>query len=207
MRRSGRHAADDGSFGRSAGSAALRGGLLLAIAVILGVVLLNAADDNDAFTPVTAGTTKSTQKSTATTREPATTTTTQPVRPAAQVKVLTANGTTTKGLAGQFKDRLKAAGYNTLAATDTSKKPVATSTVYYVAGYEAEAKAVAQLLDIAATAPMPQPAPVASTQSANLVVVVGNDKAPASSTTTTAKRSTAATTPTTVRRRTTTTTG
>ena len=41
----GRHAADDGSFGRSAGGAMLRGALLLAIAVILGVVLLNTFDD------------------------------------------------------------------------------------------------------------------------------------------------------------------
>src|SRR5437588_11601373 len=35
-----RHAATDGSFGRSAGGAALRGAGLLAIAVILGIILL-----------------------------------------------------------------------------------------------------------------------------------------------------------------------
>ena len=35
-----RHAATDGSFGRSAGGAAARGAGLLAVAVILGVVLL-----------------------------------------------------------------------------------------------------------------------------------------------------------------------
>ena len=44
-----RHAADDGSFGRSAGGAMLRGALLLAIAVILGVVLLNTFDDGVTF--------------------------------------------------------------------------------------------------------------------------------------------------------------
>src|SRR5688572_18585602 len=40
--RPGRYAAADGSFGRSAGSALGRGVLLLAVALVIGIVLLNA---------------------------------------------------------------------------------------------------------------------------------------------------------------------
>jgi hypothetical protein len=213
MARSGRHAANDGSFGRSAGSAALRGGALLAIAVILGIVLLNAADDNDAFSPVTAGQNgngdRNGASATVTTAAPkttASTTTTVPLRPAAQVKVLAANGTTVKGLAGQVRDRLKAAGYNALAPTDATKKPVAKSVVYFTAGYEGEARQIAQQLSVATVAAMPQPLPVLNLQTANVLVVVGTDNAGAA-TTTTARRGTAATTSTTARRSTTTTTG
>jgi hypothetical protein len=196
MARSGRHAAADGSFRRSVRGAALRGAVLLAIAVILGIVLLQSADDNDAFSPVRTGPAgEDGETATATTtRPPRTTTTTQALRPAAEVKVLAVNGTSVRGLAGQFKDRLRAAGYNALAPTDALKKPQAASAVYYVAGYEAEARAVAQLLEIPAVAPMPTPAPVASLQSANVVVMVGSDKAPASTTATTVRRSSPATT-------------
>jgi hypothetical protein len=200
MARSGRHAADDGSFGRSAGGAALRGGALLAIAVILGIILLTAADDNDAFAPVTAGGNgRNGTSATATTRAPANTTTTSstvPLRPAAEIKVLAANGTTVKGLAGQVHDRLKAAGYNALAPTDASKKPVAKSAVYFTAGYEGEARQIAQQLSIATVAAMPQPLPVLNLQTANVLVVVGTDS-PAAATTTTARRGTTATTATT----------
>lgn len=206
MARTGRHAAADGSFRRSAGSAALRGGALLALALILGIVLLNAADDNDAFSPVTAGGSQQPAESETTLPAETTTTTTQPLRPPAEVKVLAANGTATRGLAGQYKDRLSAAGYNALAPTDASKKPVAKSVVYFTAGYEGEAKAVADLLEIATTAPMPQEPPVASLQSAHLLVLVGTDKVPAATTTTSLKRGAAATT-TTAPRRTTTTAG
>src|SRR5436190_497257 len=42
--RPGRYAATDGSFARSAGGAGVRGLALLALALIIGVVLLNATD-------------------------------------------------------------------------------------------------------------------------------------------------------------------
>lgn len=198
MARSGRHAANDGSFGRSAGNAALRGGALLAVAVVLGIVLLNAADDNDAFSPVTAGQTGNTSPDT--TEAPAgttTTSTTVALRPSAEVKVLAANGTNTKGLAGQVKDKLRAFGYNALAPTDATKKPVTTSVVYFTEGYEGEARQIAEQLAIKSVAAMPQPLPVLNLQSANVLVVIGTDNASAATTTTTARRGTAATTTTT----------
>lgn len=198
MARSGRHAANDGSFGRSAGNAALRGGALLAVAVILGIVLLNAADDNDAFSPVTAGGDDGNGTATATTSAPDRTTTpptTVALRPAAEVKVLAANGTAARGLAGQVKDRLRAFGYNALAPTDVTKKPVTKSVVYFATGYEGEARQIAEQLQIESVAAMPQPLPVLNLQSANVLVVIGTDSAgAATTTTTTARRGTAATT-------------
>ena len=202
MARSGRHAANDGSFGRSAGNAALRGGALLAVAVILGIVLLNAADDNDAFSPVTAGGDDGNGAASVTTRESSGSTTAPPttvaLRPAAEVKVLAANGTAVRGLAGQVKDRLRAFGYNALAPTDVTKKPVTKSVVYFVQGYEGEARQIAEQLQIESVAAMPQPLPVLNLQSANVLVVIGTDNAGAATTTTsTARRGTAATTSTT----------
>lgn len=201
VRRGGRHAADDGSFGRSAGTAALRGAALLAVAVVLGIILLQASDNNDAFdTPVVAGQRSSQPTSSPnTTRAPVNTTTTVALRAAAQVKVLAANGTTVKGLAGRIKDRLSAAGYNALAPTDASKKPQAVSTVYFAAGYEGEARVIGQLLKINDVKPLPTPPPVASVQGANIVVMVGQDNAGAATTATTRRSSTAATTTSTSR--------
>ncbi len=41
----GRHAAEDGSFGRSAGMAAGRAAAVLVVAVVIGILLLNKVDD------------------------------------------------------------------------------------------------------------------------------------------------------------------
>ena len=72
----GRHAADDGSFGRSAGGAMLRGALLLAIAVVLGVVLLNRFDNGtDPFAQSLTASGKATTTTTTTAAPPVTTTT------------------------------------------------------------------------------------------------------------------------------------
>jgi hypothetical protein len=175
--RRGRHAADDGSFSRSAGTALGRGLVLLAVAVLLGLFLLNRVDE-PAGDGVTAGNAETT---TTTAEEPddtATTTTTAPMRAPKDVRVLTANGTSVRGAAGRVKDRLMGHGYNTLAATDASTKPANTA-VYYTTGFEREAAAVAQFLGLAmqAVQPMPATPPVADLKNANVLVMVGADLA------------------------------
>lgn len=195
MRR-GRHAADDGSFGRSTSTALGRGLLLLGAAVILGVVLLARVDSpaDEEQVEVGSGTEEAT-----TTTVPRSTTTTAPMRAPKDVKVLTANGTDVKGVGGRVKDKLLAAGYNALQATDTTTKPQ-NSAVYYAAGLQREAAAVAQLLSIAPSAvlAMPATAPVADLKGAEVLVVVGPDVAAqhalASTTTTTAKPASTTTT-------------
>ena len=76
--RPGRHAAADGSFERSAGTAAARGAFLLVVAVVLGIVLLQAADKGTSSRGLTTGThasapTTTARKSTSTTVHTATT--------------------------------------------------------------------------------------------------------------------------------------
>lgn len=177
-----------------------RGVVLVAVAVALGVVLLRSADEgfDGAVRAGAPGTTRPTWVTTTT--PSVTTTTTAPLRPVAQVKVLAANGTAVRGLAGRYRDQLKALGYNALAPTDTRRKPVPTSAVYFVPGFEGEARRLAQQMGFATVAPMPQPPPVANLLGANVLVVIGQDKA-ATATTTTQRRSV-----TTTRPRTTTTT-
>jgi hypothetical protein len=202
MVRRGRHAAEDGSFNRSAGTAMGRGIVLLLVAFVIGLALLQQVDDPTGEQQVSSSPDKTT--STTTTGTPVVeppTTTAAPVREPKNVRVLTANGTTTKGAGGKIKDRVLAGGYNALAATDT-KAPAPASVVYFTAGYDREAAALATLLGLQPTAvqPMPAPPPVADLKAANLLVVVGPDLAQAaagSSTSTTARAG--ATTTTTAR--------
>lgn len=177
----------------------VRGVVLVAVAVALGVVLLRSADDGFEGAVRTGGTAEERPATTVTTASATTTTTTAPLRPAAQVKVLAANGTGVRGLAGRYRDQLKALGYNALAPTDTQRKPVATSAVYFAAGFEGEARRLAGQLGITTVAPVPQPPPVANLLGANLLVVIGQDKAatattrpPATTTTARARTTTTA---------------
>ncbi|HVM06030.1 MAG TPA: LytR C-terminal domain-containing protein [Acidimicrobiales bacterium] len=208
MRRAG-HAAQDGSFGRSAGMAAGRGAVLLAVAVILGIVLLNAADDPGPDR-ISAGAEEEddddgggSSDDPATTLPP-TTLATVPPRSPQEVKVLPTNGTPVKGVAGKARDTLQAAGYNVLAPTDATRAEA--SNVYFTsADFEREAQAVASALGLPANVvvayPTAPPLPVTDPKGANVVVVVGPELAqqlaPAPSTTATTRAATASTTATT----------
>lgn len=203
--RPGRHAAGDASFARSAGGAMGRGVLLLVVALVLGIVLLQQVDDTP--TEVTAGgldTTETTDRgdagvTTSTTARPAATTTT-PLRAPRDIKVITANGTKVKGAAGRVRDRLLAAQYNVVAATD-AKAPATASVVQFGQGFDREAAVLAQALGLPPTAvqPMPNPPPVADLRGASIAVIVGpelaNQPAPAGggTTSTTARAATSTT--------------
>lgn len=203
----GRHAADDGSFGRSSGMAAGRAAVLLAAAVVIGIVLLNAADD-ESPEQVTAGddSASTTTPPEGTTTVPTTSTTTLPARAPKDVKVLSANGTDVKGAARKATDALRAAGFNVLAPVDAGKSVTATN-VYFNAGFEREAEAVAGSLGLGppSVRAMPTPPPVPDIRGADVVVIVGPETAarlvtPAATTATTraaTASSTSSTTPTT----------
>jgi hypothetical protein len=191
-----RHAATDGSFSRSAGGAALRGAGLLVVAVILGIILLRNGGGDPYSRAVR---TVATPPPEAPVRTP-TPTITVPVRTPNDIKVLPANGTSTSGAGTAIFNRLKQAGYNVLAAGN-STSPATTSNVYYNPGFEREARVVAQLLGLpdSAVQPMPTPPPVSDTRGSDVIVVVGPDLAkqsnpvPATSPPTTARRTTATT--------------
>lgn len=180
----GQHAAADGSFNRSATSAMARGIALIVAAVVVGVLLLRSTDGSEPFRAADVeddGTGTGTTTPTDPGQGGGTTTTTaaeaaKPHDPA-QVSVLVANGTTTKGAAGRIATTLKGSNFVTLQPVNTTA-PVDASAVYFVAGYEADARAIAALLAPApAVAAMPNPVPVADLAGAHVLVVLAADLA------------------------------
>lgn len=170
----GRHSADDGSFQRSAGNAAVRGALLIAVAVVLGLLLLSATDDNDPFSGDTASRERAATTTTSTTTPGADDPAALPdPRPPAEVKVLVANGSGVNGAASRWSEQLQARGYNVLSATDT-REPATAPAIFYAEGFQAEANVLAGELGLPSSAvqPVPTPSPVDDTREANLLVVL-----------------------------------
>jgi LytR cell envelope-related transcriptional attenuator len=181
---SGVHARGDGSFGRSAGTQTLKGAALLAIAVAIGALLLHTAPANSttavSTTPGLTPTTKP-PKPARTTRTtvaaaPLVTTTAAPQpHPVGQVKIAVANGSGVAGLAGRIRAQLNSAGFNTSVPALNAPAPVATTSVYYIAGYAPDAAAIATTqLSLPATVvkPMPTPPPVPANTIAGVDVLV-----------------------------------
>jgi hypothetical protein len=211
--RPGQHAASDGSFGRSAGTQIGRAVGLIAVAAVIGIILLHRSGPSS--TTVAAHGTTTTAPSHPTTTGATPPTTSAAPRAPSSVKVLVANGTVAGGagagsqhLAGEVSTTLHAQGYDTLAAVNTNPpQNVTASIVYFQPGYEREAAALAQSLALPASAVQAMPAqpPVASLNGANILVVAGPDlaRSAGSTTTTTAAHATTttiATTTTTVHR-------
>jgi hypothetical protein len=171
-----------------ASSAGARGAVLLAVAVVLGIVLLQAFDTGDPVgQAVTSGDSNDTVPTTiganSGTVAPATTTTLV-TRPPAEVKVLVANGTAIRGLGGKTSDALKALTYNVLSPTDTTKA-LETSSIQYDTGFETEARAIATTLGlpVSAVVPLNSP-PVDDARGASVIVLLGADVGQTTTTTT-----------------------
>ncbi len=177
----GQHAADDGSFGRSASGAMARGVALIVVAVVLGVLLLRATDGPDPFPAGSGPVGGDDTTTTSATGGDATTTTLPP--PAAEVDpttitVLVANGASVSGLAGDLTELVAAESFQTVDPTDVDED-VETSTVYYTPGFEEAAAAVAAVFDPAPeVAALPDPSPVDDLAGADVVVVAGPDLVP-----------------------------
>jgi hypothetical protein len=201
--RPGQHAASDGSFGRSAGIQIGRAVGLIAVAAVIGIILLHHSGPSG--TTVAAQGTTTAPSHPSSTPAPTPTTTSAAPRPPSSVKVLVANGTVAGGgtgvsqhLAGTVTQTLHAKGYDTLAPVDATQK-VTASIVYFQPGYEREAAALAasMALPVSAVQPMPAQPPVQSLNGANILVVASTDLAASAGSTTT---TTIATTTTTVHR-------
>lgn len=185
--------------------------VLLGIAVVLGIVVLQAFDTGPSpFSERVTTATTVPEDTEPTLPVEDTTTTTRAARPAGEVKVLVANGTGIRGFGSKTANELKALGYNTLAPVDTTRALDATS-IQYADDFQAEALAVAQAAQLPANVVQPlNSPPVADVRGANVLVLLGSDNAP-TTTTTAARRATTTTrraaTTTTTRRATTTTPG
>ena len=152
----------------------LRGVLLTALAVAVGVGVLSSISRIHS-TPSAAVSTPPT--TTAAPPSSSTTTTTLATHPPGSVKVLVANGTSTKGVAGKLATKLHNDGYDTLAPTNTTSNANA-SAVYYTTGYQGDADAVASASGLTSSAVQPLTSSVTvPTSSAQIVVVVGPDLA------------------------------
>jgi len=172
----GQHAAGDHSFQRSAGGALFRGLALIVVAVLLGVVLLRSTDHTTPFTATATGDEKTTtttapdQKGTSTTEAPK-------AHDPSQVSILVANGSGTTGAASRIAGSLAASNYVLKTSTNT-KTPASASVVYYAAGYEADARAIAKLLTPQpGVEAMPAALPVADLAGAQILVIVAADLA------------------------------
>ena len=167
----------DGSLGRSTGDAAVRGALLVGVAVIIGALLLwRGHDDKGSTARSTTGATGGTAVTTTTKAAvsgptgpsasssvsgktgfsgitgPSAATGTTPVsglHKPAEVKVLVANGTGSANGAGNVTAKLQPKGYAMQAAADASTATIAVSRVYYRDGYAEDAKQIARDMAVA----------------------------------------------------------
>lgn len=153
----------------------VRGVALVVVGVVLGVILFHSVGRAPAGSAASVAATPAAQSTTTTPPTPATT---AAPRPPAQVKTLVANGTKTSGAGAKASDTLRKAGYNVLAPTNTTG-PAASSAILFLPGFASEAGAVATTLGLAPTTvmPVPTPSPVANSQTADVVVVIGPDLA------------------------------
>lgn len=200
-----RHSSGSG-FGSSAGGAAVRGAVVIGIALVIGFLLLQqGVGDDDLLVQSEAASTASetgttggddgddtgaetggadTGETTATTAVSnagslPTATTLPTARPANEVKVVVANAARVDGAAGRATEQLRALGFTTLPASN-AEEASDTSTLLYAEGYEAEALVMANEigLDPANVAPMPDPVPISDPPAdANLVLLLGRDLA------------------------------
>jgi hypothetical protein len=179
-----------------------RGLAVLAVAVVVGLLLLLNAGDGGASEQVSAGngdlggTTESTvdisgigdgsDESTTTTPDQTTTSSvpeTADTRPPSQVKVLVLNSGGPTGTAGSTSDSIGETGFVMQPAANAATRGAATTVVYYAEGYQADAEAVASVLGKSSDSvkAMPSTSPGPGADSANVVVVLGADTPPASS--------------------------
>ena len=109
-----------GDVTRGAGSAALKGALLIGLAVIVGVFLLQRVDTSKASAPTT--TVKHAAATTTTQPVPTTTTSTLPATPpksADQVRVIVLNGGAPTGAAAAMRTSLQQVGYTNQPQANT----------------------------------------------------------------------------------------
>ena len=189
----GAHDSGEG-FGRSAGVNAARGIAVIVGAVLLGIFLMVRGIDDNSVAADEGTTTTAPQETTSSSggesggedvvttvpvEDDGATTTLGAQRPPAEVLTLALNGTSPiqSGVAGQTRDRLSAAGY--ASATPKNADTPGPSVILFTEGFESDARAVADLF-VVDPAAVVKPfdaatSPISDTQSANVIVMAGND--------------------------------
>ena len=172
-----------------------RAAMVLIVFIIATAVSLHYV--HPATPSSSAATTATTRASTGTTTPAGHPTTTTTTTPPSKVPVVVANGSNVSGAAGSISTQLQAAGWQILPAENATSN-VSASVVYYVAGLQPSAAAIAKFLGVPASGvqPLTSAAPVGAVGTAQVVVVVGPDVASkiGQPTTTTTTRPTTTTT-------------
>jgi len=176
--------------------------IVFIIATAVSLRYVHPATPSSSAASATTATTRAGTGTTAPAGHPTTTTT-----PPSKVPVVVANGSNVSGAAGSISTELQAAGWQILPAENATSN-VSASVVYYVAGLQPSAAAIAKFLGIPTSGvqPLTSAAPVGAVGTAQVVVVVGPDVASKIGQTTTTTTRPVATTATTRARSTTTTT-
>jgi hypothetical protein len=151
----------------------LIGIVLVAGAVLVGLLLLVKGYDSEGG--VIAADSTDTTESTTTTTPPESTTTTVATTPPAQVVLKVANASGATGAASKTRTSLQDKGYSQISILD-APSVVPSTEVLYVEGHQGDAQAVATALGLEGSAvqPMPSPPPV-TLGDATVVVLVGPD--------------------------------
>jgi hypothetical protein len=160
--------------GGGPGFSAARGAALVALAVIIGIVLLQAIDDGNNDQVGDAASSGSTTTSTTSAGGAGTTDTSASTPPPtvapAEVTVRVLNGSGVAGAAGDLTNTLKAKGYQTLLAGDTA--PRKGTVVDAKPAKTAECTTLAELITDAKVQAMPDPVP--GGQDADCIVILGS---------------------------------
>ena len=185
-------ASSPGSGRRSGGGPAIRA-LIVTVAFVVAVVLTLGLV-HPPTTKSASGSVPVTSTTGGPATHPGTSTTTVPAN---RVPVLVANASGVSGAAATVSSRLQQVGSWDLLPPVNASTTVPSSHVYYVAGQQQAAEAIASSLHLpsSAVAPYTTAAPIATIGAAEVVVVVGPDLAGSSgsSTTTTARAATSST--------------
>jgi hypothetical protein len=167
---------------------------LIVLVVFVAATVLLLGVIHPSTTPTGSAAAPTSPTTTTTPAHPVPTTTTVPP---SRVPVLVANASGVTGAAAAVANELQPGGWDLLPPTDATAQASA-SDVYYVAGYQPEAKTIATTLHLAPTAVLPYTtaAPISSIGTAQVLVVVGPDLAakvaPTTATTATTAAATAA---------------
>jgi cytoskeletal protein RodZ len=181
---------DGPSSGSRTGATSARGIALLVGAVVLGIALLRATEPPSSLADAAEGPVREATTAPPTTDEPeeaqsttssssASSSTTEEPADEPAPRVLVANAANQPGVAGRLSTTIEAADLD-VAAPANATVDVPTSTVYFAPGFEEAAADVAELFDPhPATAPLPDPLPVAAgdLDEANVILVAGPDLA------------------------------
>jgi hypothetical protein len=159
---------------------------LIVLVVFVAVTVLALSKLHPSTTGATNAPASGSTTSTTTAHSTHPTTPTTTTIPPSTVPVVVYNGSDVNGAAAAVTAQLQPGGWKLLTPADASTN-VTSSTVYYVAGFEAQADAVASSLGLpaSAVAPYTTAAPISSIGSAEVAVVVGPDLADKAHTTTT----------------------